>query len=446
MVKNVNDGNCNSVTIAGSFAYLGNGNNFDIYDITDTSNPDKKGSVTIPGASRLYDIEISGNHAFINTYNQGMWIVDVSDCENPSIVSSIESYSSRGLKVSGDYACLTGTKGAGIINIADLEKPWYAGFYNVKSSEDLFISGTTAYLLTHSDPYRVAIVDIDITKPTYDPVPVTSYTAFDSAQSIALSGEYACVCNSSNTVEVINIADPDSIHLSGRYTTAYPPLDVAIAGEYACVATGSMTKPGDDVIKEGRLEIIDIASPNLPVSAGFYEMTDMAKRVIVSGTYAYVLFGPLSYMGADGGARNGLHIFDISDPAHPVLKSTYETGSDNHADDIAISGKYAYIVGMIEGKITILDISDPANPVCEGVSDIINSPFKISIAGNYACVTSYGKTFYILDISNPLYPVSKGSCVTPGSIKNIAVAGTYAYLSSEDALQVVDFLWRHHRF
>jgi hypothetical protein len=112
--------------------------------------------------------------------------------------------------------------------------------------------------------------------------------------------------------------------------------------------------------------IVDVADPRKPrvlasieVPAGYHSH----KVRVANGT----MIVNHEMVGRDGGANfgGGLGIYDISNPAKPVLRTKWRTpGKGVHR--FSFDGRYAYISPTAEGYIgniaMILDLADPADP------------------------------------------------------------------------------------
>ncbi|AKB83785.1 hypothetical protein MSBR3_3207 [Methanosarcina barkeri 3] len=78
-------------------------------------------------------------------------------------------------------------------------------------------------------------------------------------------------------LEIINISNPSSPKLKGRYNTAGRARSVAVSDNYAYVADG-----------DNGFVTVDISNPSSPTLKGKYE-TGYADCVAVSGNYAYLV-------------------------------------------------------------------------------------------------------------------------------------------------------------
>ena len=70
-------GTTDAVDVADNYAYVGQGQDLLILDITNPSSPVSVGKIMTKGFVR--DIKISGNYAYVADWDQGLVIVDISN-------------------------------------------------------------------------------------------------------------------------------------------------------------------------------------------------------------------------------------------------------------------------------------------------------------------------------------------------------------------------------
>lgn len=144
---------------------------------------------------------------------------------------------------------------------------------------------------------------------------------------------------------------------------------------------------------------------------GSYDTPGYAYDVAVQGSYLYV---------ADG--SSGLLIMDVSNPANPALRGTFNPGSI--FQNVVVSGDFAYLPASV--GTMIVNIATPNSP-----SQAALAPFtgRIVVQGQYAYATQSGG-LRIFDISDPYNPASRGFLSTGGSSRRVSVSGQYAFVTT----------------
>ena len=231
-----------------------------------------------------------------------------------------------------------------------------------------------------------------------------------------------------------SIAHGGSVLLNGAQS-------VFISGNYAYVASWSSNS----------LEILNIADPTNPTHVGSIvtgggALLNGAQSVYVSGNYAYVA----------SQSSGALEIVDVSNPAAPTHKGSISDGGGaapflNTAETVFVAGNYAYVASSGSDALEIVDISNPAAPthkgsIVNGGSTLLDGAFSVFVSGNYAYVASQNSdALEIVNVSNPAAPTHKGSIVHGGSVlldapDSVFVSGNYAYVTSvtSSSLEIVD--------
>ena len=439
-------GSVNNVAVSGNYAYIGEGQDVLVLDISDASKPSEIGRITT--SSIVYNIEISGNYAYVADGQNGLVVLDITNPAAPAIISTYTSFTASDVAVSGNYAYLaSGSRGLVALNIANPAAPIFTGMYNTSgnakrvsisenyayiaddsdglvivnvanqsaltlagiydtagSASDAIVSGNYAYIADGNN--GLVIVDI---KNKSAPTLVGSYDTPDSAKDLSVSGNNVYVADGNDGLLVVDVTNKSAPTLVGSHsipsTVAY---SVVVSGNYAYVAYGRIG-----------LSIIDITNPSAPTSAGLFTNTaGFANGVAISGNYAYVANG---YMG--------LMVLNVADPTALTSAGSYIT--TGYAHDIALSGNYAYIADGGSG-LTVLDITNPAAPTPTGSYDTSGSAFGVSVSGNYAYIADNNSGLEIVDVTNPAAPKLTGSYDTAGNAENVAISGNYAYVADGD--------------
>lgn len=170
----------------------------------------------------------------------------------------------------------------------------------------------------------------------------------------------------------------------------------------------------------------ELRLPPLPIITGTLYTEDIALRVAVSGSYAFV---------AERTA--GLLVVDITDPAMPTLTGTLSTAS-GATQDVAVAGEYAYVADYTTGLL-VVNIVNPANPTLTGTYNTLGYAYGVTLWGHYALVADGTAGLLVIDIANPANPTLVGTCDTPGNARQVAACGNYAYVADYNyGLQVID--------
>ena len=228
-----------------------------------------------------------------------------------------------------------------------------------------------------------------------------------------------------NGMSIVDVTDPTN-PVQVEHLTSVPGFDVKVWDHYVYCATGSGGA--------GQGVIVDISDPTNAVVAGTFNSAhnfhiDERGYMFNSspGVRIYDLnpdptnptfVTQIGSEGHDATVRgnllidchgfSGTNLYDVSDPANPILLSTITdpTITYHHQGDISTDGNYLYINDELgnhpQADISIWDISDIANPVRVGeVADPNASPHNLYVIGNYAYSSHYSAGFRVYDITDP---------------------------------------------
>ncbi|MDO8715990.1 MAG: hypothetical protein Q7J73_04190, partial [Dehalococcoidales bacterium] len=336
----------------------------------------------VPGQARVHngadvfaaanELYISGKHAYVVTASNGdvdkreFLIYDISNPASTTLAAEIEMGAVEvfGISVSGRYAYLTTSEDPDknefrIFDVGNVASSTEVGGIDLGIDGNIVtVIGRYAYIGTAGDADKNEFVIYDIS-------------------------------NVASTTELGGIAT----------VTNAPVNDITIQGRYAYIAqNGSTSDP--------EIRVIDISDPSAPYGlGGDSSATSNGRSLAVSGKYAYI---------GESTAAAGLRVYDISNPSSLVLVSTTALGGSTGVVDLALAGKYLYVLidnfsSLFTGDVLTYDISDPTGPVLLGATQLgmggglADATMGIFVAGRYVYVTkgSNGITndFVILDPS-----------------------------------------------
>lgn len=178
------------------------------------------------------------------------------------------------------------------------------------------------------------------------------------AGPVAVQNGYAYLALG-GTLTVLDVRAPESVRRIGLLPTAHRIAAIAIAGEHAYLAA-----------RAGGLLVVDLSDPASPRLVGRFQPGEgypsiSIQDVVVRDRYAYLAWRDERFYDTDSQARGGLRVVDLSDPAAPMEVAAYAAP---HATHLALSGESLYLAGGIcwpercEGEVHALDISAPNAP------------------------------------------------------------------------------------
>ena len=154
------------------------------------------------------------------------------------------------------------------------------------------------------------------------------------------------------------------------------------------------------------IQEFDISNPSAPVCKAEYPLGMKPTDLVISGRYMYIT----ELYGTDPGKAR---IFDVSTSSISLVGNAdgyTKTGAFNSQ----VKGSYWFISSSYDSSLQVFDVSNPASPVLlrrwganpasySGTTSLmINGPRKVNVSGNYAYVcngSTYGLTTY--DITDP---------------------------------------------
>ncbi len=212
--------------------------------------------------------------------------------------------------------------------------------------------------------------------------------------------------------------------------------EITVIGDHAFVVT--------DVEGAGHaMQVIDLTT--LPDTATLLTTFDstftkghiIQKQLLSPGEEPYVYV-------AGATTTDGVHILDVSDPAHPAEIGRYAPGYYIH--DCHVRGNHLFAAAFYHSTIDIVDITDKTNPALVTQLPIpggaVHSATS-SIDGDYLFIASEqdglpGRIWHIGDLDNP-YEVATYTANPASLVHNPYVRDHFAYVAhNTEGLRVVD--------
>jgi hypothetical protein len=290
------DEDVNVIAIQGNYAYLGM---YERLVVVDISMPAalQLVSQSDPFPDVVFDLALSGDHAFVANGNGGLRVVDISNPAQPGEVGHLEIQGLvEDVVISGSYAYLAVSfSGLVVVDISDPSHPVQAGFYQAEIlSYGLSISGSNAYLADCKNGLRV----IDISDPTH-PAQVGLYKSAWRILAVTVSGNYAFISDWDALLRVVDVSEPAAPKHVGTIPGDYPSgvRKIVVSDNIAYLVTG----------RDG-LRLFDITDLAHLRRLSSFDLPDNVEAIALRGNYAYL-----------AGDYGGLQVVDCSNPAHPRL-------------------------------------------------------------------------------------------------------------------------------
>jgi hypothetical protein len=239
-----------------------------VLDIEDRTKPVKVAYLQAAAGTRyMLDMTLSGTVLYV-TADEYLWILDVSDPENPLELARYSGIDFRSLAVSGPYAYVNErNQRITTLDVSDPSSPRVLGSLDLASKSRIMLYLANGHLLALASE---TLYTIDITRPQ-SPRIINSRT--------------------------FNMPDGTPTRISG----------VVFEGDYACISLR-----GDETIG---VSIMDAGGPAGLTELAFVEIEEQLffGPLFLDGDRVYVFATPKFTLGG----KMRINIIDVSDPANP---------------------------------------------------------------------------------------------------------------------------------
>ena len=338
-----------------------------IVDVTSPDTPVKISEINMGDFGFANNLDYSNNYLYVSHGSSGLYIVDVSNVNNPVEVTRYKTGYKYDLAVHNNYVYLvSGYDGIQIIDITDKALPELIGNIDLKEHP--------------ADRTKKAIIENNIL-----------YIMIERYSN-----------NFVNSIYMFDISDPREPKILGKFNTNLM-IDIAVNNKIIYL-TGIYD-----------FSIVDVRDPEYPVFLKtFSKGTGAGKDLIISSGYAFI-----------GEWKEGLRIIDITD-----LMNLYEAGiyNDFCVGDIYINENIAYVIAQShlepEYSLRILDISNLSSIKEMGYTGL-NSYVKSIAYKNGKIVLGDG--LKIIDVSNPVNPKVIDSTDVCGDLNKIILDDKFIF-------------------
>ncbi len=418
-----------AVAVRDKTALFGLGPRLIVMDVSNPTSPTQiSRSELLPGI--VQGVAIDGDHAFVTARYGGLHIFNISQLESLDLINTVQPQQPGCGPIvleEGIAYIACNSSGLFIVDVNDPVNP------SVLSSDHF--SGPLVSIAKYekfiflSNAFAKNVNIIDVSNPE-EPQQVG---VFDSAtipslsevfiQALDICNGHLCLAVANHGLAILDLADPTNPTLVGNQTQFWPS-GVISSGQYAYVL--------DDL--EG-VRVFDITNPSQPQQVGLMPTTIGGFEFTVQQITERGLFitEDMLYI-AD--PTYGLIMVDVSEPANPTRVGALMSPAPDTLINIKIHEGLAYLVS-ITGGFRILDISDPENMNelyfdDERKNITTQVPSGVEIVHSYALISDRNIPLRVYDVSTP-HQAAQVRMVTGGETsltgEDLLVWGNYAYLS-----------------
>ncbi|MEV7967860.1 hypothetical protein AB0O34_17995 [Sphaerisporangium sp. NPDC088356] len=354
------------MAFGGDYAFVGNFNGFNIYDISTPANPVLTTSVVCPGGQG--DMSVYGNLLFMSveetrgrldcgtqgasgTVNpdrfRGVRVFDVSDIRNPVQVAAVQTC--RG---SHTHSLVTSK------NDPDNVYVYVSGTSSVRSGSELAGCANTAATDPNTAQWRIDVIKVPLAAPETAAI-VSQPRLFTDPETGAVNG----LQNTPQTPRHPSGSSwsPQPVTTHCHDITAYPEIGLAAA---ACAGNGLLLDISDPV---NPVRLDEVSDPNFAYWHSATINNDGTKVVFTDewggGTGARCRTTDQPSWGANA-------IFDIVDRKMtfrsyyklPVPQTLQENCVAHNGSLVPVPGRDIMVQAWYQGGLSAFDFTDSANP------------------------------------------------------------------------------------
>ncbi len=441
-------GRCSAVAVSGRYVYLGCGATLEAWDALNPAAPVRLGALRLPGI--IESLAASNSWVYAAAGSAGIQIIDASA---PTQLLHRATFDSSGfarrISLAGTLLYVADALGGvRVLNVSAPASPTLAGAYQTAGPaqalayasprllvldgynglQNLHAANPAAMTVTGSVSQLTAglavtavsgaalvadangrVYRINTSVPA-TPTVVTNALLSGAGRGLAVSASGTALYVAAGSAGLLTL---DATTLSLQSTTAVgdEAYDVAVAGTTLYVAAGF-----------AGCRSLNIVTPLAPVPLAVYATGARAVDAAASGSTLVV--------AADEG---GLQVHSLQNLALPSRLATITSVTNSRCVEVVYP--FAYVGDGLYG-LKIFNIANPAAPILVGTHPVsaLSHIRRIALSGSRAVLTD-GRVLQLLSVANPAAPVLLATVTnTPGSfVFDVAALGNQAYAACGNA-------------
>lgn len=343
----------NCVSAYDNYAYFTSNNGVYIVDISNPNNPINNGSISGTSSLILENLKVKNDVLAVCAHEDGVLLYNLSNPSNPSYASTIMTENSWVVELNNEYAYVSDENNLLIVDISNLYSPEVIISFDAGNAiKDISIEANYLYLALGSD--GVSIYDIS---DVYFPMLLDTYDTSTLANKISpFDGKIAVA--DWDDVEVLEW-DGSEIQLVGYKNTTNRTMAIATKGIYiysAEWASIQLMEFGEVAGADIDLSTTYIIYPYVEQGSYYSEFIDVfnngGETLIVSDNYStnpeFTVINPLSFL-EPGQSQTIELIYTASDANASGAYRIYSNDSDQ-----------GEIICQLVGNVDGANVGEPA--------------------------------------------------------------------------------------
>ncbi len=310
-------------------------------------------------------------------------------------------------------AYLTAGDSLRIFDVSDPTNPTELGSYVLTIPTEVAVIDNLAYVLDANLGLQI----LDITNPAV--VALVGGVVIPSGRALQIVGELAYVVQDSfgdAMVHVVDVSEPTTPSIIGSASVSGSPQDLTVRGSHVYVSKSNAP-----------IEIFDVSNPAEPESVGNALDSDNNAGLAIAGDDLLAT------------TREGLTVFDLSEPDDPISIATVSLPSDDFAGSITVVDSRAYLDRGFDG-IHVIDVSNPATPTRLGVLPISSVQNSVAVEGALMITADGNRGLHTAAAGTPIASAAVAEVRFTGRPVTLVATETRTYVGtrSPNELWVVD--------
>jgi type II secretory pathway pseudopilin PulG len=434
--------NANGIDVVGTNLYVvrddGADSDFVLVDGSDPSGTGLSVTSSLEVSHNVNDVDIapSGTWAALatNDNNEELVIVELSGFTIEETGDTSGSDNAQSVVIYGGYTYIGSESNSAEVSVLGVTAggwgtPTLVGSADKAGNhdgEEIVVVGNRTYLATTNTNSGNELFVYDTTTPS-TPVLLGSFNVGATVFGMDVVGNYAYLATSDNSreLDIIDVSTPSSMSRIGSYNASGGRNMLAVD------VVGTVAFLGRDQSNQDEIWAIDVSTPSSPSLLDSLSYSSDINDVVVSGNYLYA--------ATDNNSAE-MAVFDISNPSAISYVTGVNSGGNNNAETIAITGSLVALGEAGGNELVLIDVSNPLSP---GILSETNTGG--STEGSYFADST---TLYLStvggnleaqrwDVGNTSLPAQDMVYDLNGHGSSVSSDGTYAYFATgNDSLEL----------